>query len=334
MSQTSGRNNVRWQRLFVWFFGLGSLVSIGLLSYVVFAVPVLQIRITLDSQVYNVGSKINIYSNITLDGNPTANLEAIEVVSPHGDPYVIRTVKTGNVSQMYSRVQISSIYTSASDGTPKVLFNRGDITYVNITIGNLDFITHHIVVGLYVQGSDGSSIHALFPSQDDINANSTIQYLLSLTIPSNAALGQARVFASIFTDFPVNSGYAYCPEEVANFSIGASTPLLPQQPEYSTITFDLPRKDCRLGNYTAYAVTNYNVLQTATDSQQFKVILLGDVNKDNVINMRDINALILIFNARPQSPSWNPDADLNKDEVVNMRDIIVLISTFQSSGIS
>jgi hypothetical protein len=288
---------------------------------------------TLDSQVYNVGSKLNIYSNITLDGNPAANLGAIEVVSPDGDPYVIRTVKTGNVSQMYSRVQILNIYTSASDGTPKVLFNRGDIAYVNITIGNPDFILHHIVVGLYVQGSDGSSIKALFPSQDNIDANSTIQYLLSLNIPSNAALGQSRVFATIFTDFPTNGGYAYCPEGVANFSIGASTPLLPQQPEYSTITFDLPRKDCKLGNYTVYAVTNYNILQTATDSQQFKVILLGDVNKDNMINMRDINALILIFNAKPQSPSWNPDADLNKDEVINMRDIIILILTFLNSGI-
>lgn len=324
---------MHWRRLFIWFFGLVSLFSIGLPSYVVFAVPVLQIRIALDSQVYNVGSKINIYSNITLDGNPTANLEAIEVVSPNGDPYVIRTAKTGNVSQMYFRVRISSLRTSVSDGTPKILFNRGDIAYVNITIGNPDFITHHIVVGLYVQGSDGSSIHALFPSQDNIDANSTIQYLFSLTIPSNAALGQARVFASIFTDFPMNGGYAYCPEEVANFFIGTSTPSLPQQPEYSAITFDLSRKDCRLGNYTAYAVTNYNVLQTATDSQQFKVILLGDVNKDNMINMRDINALILIFNAKPPSPSWNPDADLNKDEVVNMRDIIILILSFQNSGI-
>jgi hypothetical protein len=95
----------------------------------------------------------------------------------------------------------------------------------------------------------------------------------------------------------------------------------------------LPRKDCKLGNYAVHEVTNYNILQTATDSQQFKVILLGDVNKDNVINMRDINALILIFNAKPQSPSWNPDADLNKDEVINMRDILILILTFLNSGI-
>ena len=320
-------------RFLIWLFVLVSLSSIGLSSFTVVAAPVFQIRITLDSQVYNVGSKVNLFTNITLDGNSTANLAAIEVANPDGNPFVIRTVKTGNVSQMYFRVQILDLYTSTSMGIPQTLFNPGGTAYVNITVHNVDFVVRHVVIGLYVQGSDNRPLNAFYPSQDDIAANGTVQHLVSLPIPSDAPLGQARLFASLSTDFPPNGGYPYCPEQVANFSIGASTPILPQQPEYSNMTFNLPRKNCKLGNYTVYAVANYNVLQTETDTKQFKVVLLGDINKDYIINMRDINSLVMIFNATPESPKWNPDADLNNDGVVNMRDINMLIQTFQNTAI-
>jgi hypothetical protein len=309
-----------------------SLSSIGLSNFTVIAAPVFQIRITLDNQVYNVGSKVNLFTNITLDGSSTANLAAIEVITPSGNPHVIRTVETGNVSQMYFRVQILDLYTSTDMGTPQILFNPGGTAYVNITVHNIDYVVHHVVIGLYVQGSDNRPLKAFYPSQDDIAANGTIQHLLSLPIPSDAPLGQARLFASLSTDFPHNDGYPYCQEQVANFSIGASTPIFPQQPEYSNITFNLPRKNCKLGNYTVYAVANYNVLQTEIDTKQFKVVLLGDINKDYIINMRDINSLIMIFNTTPASPNWNPDADVNNDEVVNMRDINILILTFQNTG--
>jgi hypothetical protein len=318
------------------FAGLLLLISITALVVPVFyvsAVPVLQIKISTDSTVYNVGSKVTVLANITLDNESAANLGAIEIDSPYGTPMVVRTIKTGNVSQMYFRVQILDFYTSDSSGTHKTLFNRGDTAYVNITIKNIDVVPRHVRVGVYAQGSDNRPFLAFYPSQDDIIANNTIQHLFSMPIPSSAATGQARIFASLFTDLPANMGYAYCPESAANFSIGSSTPILPQQPEYSNITFNLPRKDCKLGNYTVYAATNYQVLQTANDNANFAVILLGDVVKDNIINMRDISAVILVFNTTPSSPNWNPEADLNKDDVVNMRDISILVQTFQNSAV-
>jgi hypothetical protein len=324
---------VQIRKFLIWLLFFVSLSSVSISSFTVVAAPVFQIRITLDSEVHNVGSKVNVFTNITLDGNPTANLAAIEVVTPNGNPCVIRTVKTGNVSGMYFRVQILDLYTSTDTGTPKTLFNPGGTAYVNITVQNIDFVTHHVVIGLYAQGSDNRPLNAFYPSQDDIVANGTVQHLVSLPIPSDAPSGQARLFASLSTDFPPYEGYPYCPERVANFSIGASTPILPQQPEYSNITFNLPRKNCKLGNYTVYAVANYNVLQTKTDIRQFKVVLLGDINKDYIINMRDINSLVLIFNTTPASPKWNPDADVNNDGVVNMRDINILIQTFQNTAI-
>src|SRR4030065_2242676 len=106
-------------RFLIWLFVLASLSFIVLSSFTVVAAPVFQIRITSKSQVYNVGSKVNLFTNITLDGNSTANLAAIEVANPDGNPFVIRTTKIGKASQMIFRVKIFALYTSTSRGIPK-----------------------------------------------------------------------------------------------------------------------------------------------------------------------------------------------------------------------
>jgi hypothetical protein len=49
---------------------------------------------------------------------------------------------------------------------------------------------------------------------------------------------------------------------------------------------------------------------------------------DGIVNMRDINYLILLFNTNPASPNWKPNADVNNDAVVNMRDIQIAILNF------
>jgi hypothetical protein len=60
----------------------------------------------------------------------------------------------------------------------------------------------------------------------------------------------------------------------------------------------------------------------------------GDVSSiilgiyDGTVNMRDINYLILLFNTRPSSLNWNPNADINDDGVCNMRDIQIAILNF------
>ena len=49
---------------------------------------------------------------------------------------------------------------------------------------------------------------------------------------------------------------------------------------------------------------------------------------DGMVNMRDIQYMILLFNAKPGSIKWNPNADVNSDLVVNMRDINIAILNF------
>lgn len=49
---------------------------------------------------------------------------------------------------------------------------------------------------------------------------------------------------------------------------------------------------------------------------------------DGVTNMRDIGYLVTKFNTRPSSLTWNPNGDVNDDDVVNMKDIAIAIAYF------
>lgn len=56
--------------------------------------------------------------------------------------------------------------------------------------------------------------------------------------------------------------------------------------------------------------------------------LLGDINKDGIVNMRDIGIVTQAYESLPGDPRWNPSADLNKDGFINMRDIGIACREF------
>jgi hypothetical protein len=156
--------------------------------------------------------------------------------------------------------------------------------------------------------------------------------IASFPIPSSAPQGEAKIFLGVFDDSPKNGGAPYCPERSATFYIESPTPTFPTQPETFNICFSLPKKDLKLGNYTVYVAAKYYV-QTSFESKKFQVILLGDIVKDGIINMRDITACILLFQTTPSSPNWNPDADVDKSGKVDMRDVTFLILHFGYTAI-
>jgi len=49
---------------------------------------------------------------------------------------------------------------------------------------------------------------------------------------------------------------------------------------------------------------------------------------DGVVNMKDVAYLVSLFNTRPSSPNWKPNADVNDDGVVNMKDIAIAVVYF------
>jgi len=237
---------------------------------------ILDINIITNKSAYNAGDTVIITGNVTLDGTlKNDTIAAVQVDFPNGNPFVLRTVETGNVSGGYWRVQILDMYTCDTYGTPKTLFNPGTMAYLNITIKNIDIVSHYVLIAVYVQCSDNTPLTA-FSSSLTIEGGQTISRFPSIPIPSDAPTGEARVFVSLFSDSPKNLGTPYCPEKRATFYIKTTTPSMPPQPQYFNVTFKLPTSDLPAGRYTIYATTKY-LTSTAIKIKEFSV--LGPIPK-------------------------------------------------------
>lgn len=66
----------------------------------------------------------------------------------------------------------------------------------------------------------------------------------------------------------------------------------------------------------------------ATCTIQITVRLLGDVNRDWVVDYRDIAILVSIYGSKMGQPNYNLDADINEDGEVNYRDLALLIGNY------
>lgn len=56
--------------------------------------------------------------------------------------------------------------------------------------------------------------------------------------------------------------------------------------------------------------------------------MVGDVNHDAKVNMKDLYIVILAFGSSPGDDNWNGHADINEDGKVNMKDIYTVILHF------
>jgi len=63
---------------------------------------------------------------------------------------------------------------------------------------------------------------------------------------------------------------------------------------------------------------------TLTSPTTVKVKMIGDVNGDNKVNIRDIVKAGFAFSSYPSHPRWNPQADINQDGKINIQDIVLI----------
>ena len=56
--------------------------------------------------------------------------------------------------------------------------------------------------------------------------------------------------------------------------------------------------------------------------------ILGDVNIDWKVDMKDVVLAVGKFGTTPTSPNWNPNCDINGDQKVDMKDIVTTIANF------
>jgi hypothetical protein len=257
----------------------------------------------------------------------TDALVAIEILDPNGDPFLLRTVKTGaNVSD-YWKVQILNVSTCDQMGNTKTLFSIGSTAYLSITIKNNDALDHYVKAAFHLQYFDNSVLKAYYLFETIIESGHEAQLNSSFPIPANAIPGEVQIFASLFTDTPSAGGTAYCPEEVGSFYIASMTPHALPQPLYFNLTFKIPKNNAKLGYYTVTARSEYH-LALATEIKQFRVVFLGDLVKDGKIDMRDIGAICNLYGTKVGDPRWNPDADTYPDGKIDMRDVGIVCNNY------
>lgn len=74
-----------------------------------------------------------------------------------------------------------------------------------------------------------------------------------------------------------------------------------------------------------------NTLASATNGQ-VTVILKGDINGDNEVNIKDYNRLLTGFSKTNSDPDFDPNADLKKDGKIDIKDYNILIGNFGSKA--
>jgi hypothetical protein len=71
-----------------------------------------------------------------------------------------------------------------------------------------------------------------------------------------------------------------------------------------------------------------NEIPMAYHGTQIRVSLIGDINGDGKVDMKDIAYVARRFMCTPSDPLWDPAADINSDGIINMIDIATVARHF------
>jgi hypothetical protein len=298
----------------------------------------LVLTLVTDKQAYSLGDKVHISGQLKADGNPVSDgLITIQVNDPQGDLLVIRVRPTGNVTKSW-RMEITDVNTIGGTGTPTEAFYRGDYIGFNVTVKNNDLFDNVAIITVNAYYSNGVPFGSfiMWSGTLEQNKSTTVMSTPVFQIPSDAPFGTAVAYVNVLTSLPEAGGYAYGPENFVTFEITSGTSLPPSPPPSSplvngayNLTVAIPFVGARLGNYTTYVSTFYDVAPyRATNSTIFEVVLIGDLNGDKLCDIDDVIIVALAYASLPGDPRWNPIADLSGDGIIDIDDVILVALDF------
>jgi hypothetical protein len=299
----------------------------------------LNINVVTDKQVYNAGESVQIYGNLTLDGNPVTNgLAALQIDDAKNIPFVLRTLPTGvNITGSWN-IEILDVFIGDLYGNPISSVEIGSTAYVWIFYRNNCPVAVRATIAFTIYDAETVPIFVMAPISLEVQPNGPYFVTSDWIVPTNAKPGNAIVYASAYTRFPSDAGVPYCPEKSATFTIETSTTstsIYPANPQaYSSSlegnynsTLKLPTIGATIGNYTIFVASYYQGRQ-ATSKTTFKVRLFCDVNEDGKVDGKDVALTIKAFGSYPGHPKWNPNADMNGDNKVDGKDIALIIKNY------
>lgn len=100
-----------------------------------------------------------------------------------------------------------------------------------------------------------------------------------------------------------------------------------------TLTFTWNTTGWPKGNYTlsAYAEPVLGEIDTEDNYKEYgliKVSVIGDINGDFKVDIKDLVLVIKHFATYPGHPNWKPEADVNGDGKVDIKDLVLVIKHF------
>jgi len=294
-------------------------------EYSCYSTAPLNITIMTDKPSHWLAEPTHIYGNLTYGYSQVQNgTVALEVDKPDGEVIIVRSLQT-DVPPTNPLVEILSVVPCSDQwGTiPKYNFQRGKIAYFNTTARNNgnETIPLRLVINVFDSNLRPIGV-STFARSAFIGVSS---WVANFFIPTEAAVGDAVVYASALTSWPKLGGTAYCPEKSETFQIeesGGTKPVEFELPNVNyNLTFNLLLKEGG-GTYSVYA-TSYFKGQTATNNMSLEIDL-PDVNGDGLVDIFDLVAVALAYGSKPNDPNWNSNADLNDDGLVDIFDLVIV----------
>jgi len=291
----------------------------------------LDITVISDKEIYNVGETVQISGNLTFESQPLSQALVALQINDRAVPYTFRTLYTGEAPPSGPwYVEITNVYLGDSYGNPITSIKKGDIAYIYIYYQNTYSRDLNVTIAFTIYDVNNVPLFAHAPVSQSLPPGTGYYTVYTLAIPENAEEGTATIYASAFTALPENEGTPYSPEKSNTFNI-MSTQTSTSEGSYSH-SFQIAKKGTRLGNYTVFVASFYQGYK-ATKTTSYQVILLGDINNDLYVNVKDAVLLGVAFGSEPGDLNWDARADLNKDGYINIKDAVILGTNFGNSAI-
>jgi len=309
------------------------MVSLMVLSTCVLVVTASALYITVKTSKpsYQIGEEVYVYGNLTYNGLPLPDkLVSIEVQDPFNNT-ILMVVRQTNSEGAYNltfrlpdqaekgtyTVYVRSSYNEET-ATNHITFEVKDAALYVYPPTTWALVGNNFNVDVIVD-----DIVDLFGFEFYLSYNTTILDVLSVIIQPPFDEGFSPLIEIVEPE-----GYVH----VASILLPSSPPLSGSFP-LVLITFKaISLGSCLLDLYNTGLIDSMlnPIVHVSVDGYAF-VVILGDVDGDGKVTMKDIFLLILHFGRKKGDARYAANCDINCDDVIDMKDIYIAIRNFNKS---
>ncbi len=245
-----------------------------------------------------------------------------------------------NKGAFMETINTTVYYDSQPVGTKEVTIDSGSSVPVQFT-----WDTNGMEKGDYLISAEVSVVEGETNTADNFKTADYMVTILSLghdvaitqCIPSKTIIG---LDYPLFVDVTAKNYGSFAETFNVTFYVN-STFIATRELDLSsgsseTLTFTWNTTGCAKGTYIlkAYAPPVPSETYTIDNTGIYNSVQLtipGDIDGNNLVDMRDIGLAARAFGATPSDPRWTPNPDINSDNRIDMRDIAIAARNFGQS---